>query len=461
MTGGDVAPAAPRWSSPELALLGLLAIVATLLRLHEYTGAPVLDDNQDILQFAWSGMTLITRHMPYAWDLFNAYHYDYVLHLNNSTYYITHPWFSHPPLLSVLAGGWAYLMGARDFADVTPAMVRPVAIILSGISLVLVYALARRVVGIPATVIGTLIFAVSPGAVLLGREIETEAPLAPLMLGALLMTHHALTSRPGRARIAALILCCLLMPLAKVTGIVIVAAIAFALVAGGRWRLALATVTAGIGGLGLYALYGAIFDWHLFLAVISEWRDLHRHGLMAGYGFITESAGIGRTFHDGWYPLGWFGLLYLALRRPAAPAAMLLAWPCLVYAAGLMALGDPAFQGRFGWYRIVLYPLLYMGAGMLTWEAIRGPAPAALLAVIVLGGATAFEMVTGQQMQPNPYVLAALIGLVVAPAAISFWRSDSPGWRFRAQVAGALAVTSILAASAVTSYQLAHVYRGI
>jgi hypothetical protein len=455
----DWSPRRP-WRLAEAALLGLVALVALVLRLHDDTAVPTLDDNQDPVQFAWAGMTLITRGVPYSWEVFtHSYKYDFVLHLNGSQYSITHPWLSHPPLFPLLVGGSAYLQGARDFQDVTPAMIWPVAICLSVLSLVLGYALGRRVVGTPAALLGAAFLAVSPGAVLLGRAVETEALLAPLLLGALLLIHGGVSEGFTRRRVAGLLAICAVMPLVKVTGIVVAGALAAILVTRGAWRLSIATVASAVLGLGLYAAYGAFYDWTLFIAVISEWRDVFRHGVMAGLEFITDSAGIGRGFRDGWFHLGWLGIAYLAIRRPQGPGAMLLAWPCVVYAAGIALLGEVAVQGRYGWYRLVLYPVLYIAGGLLAWEAIRKPSLPALLLVILLAGATATEAVVGHQWQPNPYLLGGVIALALLPAAIATWRADSVPWRLTARVAAGTAVALILAAAAVTSYQLGDLYK--
>jgi hypothetical protein len=464
VTADEQSPAGwspPRpWHRAEAALVGVLALVALLLRLHDDTAVPTLEDNQDPVQFAWAGLTLITRGVPYSWEVFtHSYRYDFVLHLNGSQYSITHPWLSHPPLFPLLVGSWAYLQGARDFHDVTPAMIWPVAIGLSVLSLALAYALARRVFGTPAALLGTAFLAVSPGAVLLGRAVETEALLAPLFLGALLVIHRGVSDGFSRRRVAGLLAICALMPLVKVTGIVVAGALAAILLTRGAWRLAVATVVSGVVGLGLYAAYGAFYDWTLFIAVITEWRDVYRHGVMAGLEFIADSAGVGRGFRDGWFHLGWLGVAYLAMRRPQGPGAMLLAWPCVVYAAGVALLGEVAVQGRYGWYRLVLYPVLYAAAGLLAWEAIRKPSLPALLLVIVLAGGTATEAVVGHQWQPNPYFLGGVIALTLLPAAIATWRIDSAPWRLTARVAAGTAVAAILVAAAVTSYQLGDVYR--
>ena len=74
----------------------------------------------------------------------------------------------------------------------------------------------------------------------------------------------------------------------------------------GRGRLALACLMAGAAGFGLFALYGAVIDWHQFVAVqLSNGNRVN--GFLNAYSFITsESAGISlpEPLHDVIWLLG-------------------------------------------------------------------------------------------------------------------------------------------------------------
>jgi uncharacterized membrane protein len=434
--------------------------VAAALRFHDYTLAPVLADNQDPLQFGWAGLTLITKHVPYSWEYFSAYKYEVYQYSNGQLYNITHPWLNHPPFFALLVGGWAYLLGARELGDVTMQVIRPVAIVLGLISMYLAYILGRRVLGSRATMVGLVLLAVSPGAVLLGREVETEALLAPMLLTALILMHRIHTGEGARLEMGGLVALCLVMPLVKVSGVVVAGGLALVLIASGRWRLAVASVAAGAAGFGLFAAYGALYDFNLWLAVLAEWQT-HRHGPMAGLEFITDNAGIGRAFRDGWWPLGLIGLGAIIIRGRSGPRPMLLATTVAVYAAGMAAIGDVLVQGRYAWYRIVLYPIIYIVAGYLVWSSVKRPSIPGLLLIVVLGGATAFVMITGKLFTPNAYILAAVVTAGVLPAAIMLWRRQSLQWPRVAQAAAAAMILAVLAASAVESWNLAQVYRQI
>ena len=112
---------------------------------------------------------------------------------NGTSYRIVHPYFDHPPLFSVLVGGGAWLLGARDLQDVTAAMIRPVAIALSSFSTCLAYVLGRVLPVARACSAAAILIATAPVAVLFGRAVESENLLAPLLLVSLLLAHRLLT----------------------------------------------------------------------------------------------------------------------------------------------------------------------------------------------------------------------------------------------------------------------------
>jgi 4-amino-4-deoxy-L-arabinose transferase-like glycosyltransferase len=436
-------------------LLAALAL-ATFLRLHHYWLAPPLADNHDELTWSWSGLTLITRHVPYAWTNFHSYTQYYLLHANNTVYKVVHPYFDDPPLYSILLGGFAWLRGARDLVDVTPAMIRPVPIALSLVTVAQVHLLAHRLGHVWPARLGALALAVAPGAVLFGRQAEAESLFAPLLLGALLLTHRLLRRGGGRWTAAGILVCCFLAPLAKFSGLAVPAACGGLLLMAGRPRLAAGAVAAAVLSLAAFAVYGAAYDWHLFLAVIQE-QSQRRTGIMAGYEFITSAAGLGRGLRDGWWTLGWLGAAYL-LARARDDVEDFVAWPILVYATVIFLFTDQTHVPFYGWYRIAAYPLLHLAAGFLVWRALRDLSPAALLAVLVLGGATSLTVVFGGLWVPGAATLVVLGGAVLLPALLA-GRDDAPAQvRLAARIVAVCAVAGILLAAAAESWQLESVY---
>jgi hypothetical protein len=449
----------PRWRTWEIAALAALVLLGLLLRSHDYTLAPLPSDNRDELGWAWSGLTLLTRHVPYSWSYLSAYHAVSALNINGAAYPIVHPWLDHPPLFSVLMGAEAWLLGARDLADVTPEMIRPVAMTLSSLSIALLYALGRRVLPWQAALIAAALLATAPIAVLFGRAVESENLLAPLLLTALLLTHRLLTGEGRRPAIAGLALLCVAASLTKVPGVTVGIICGVTLLVGGRWRPAVLAVGAGLLGLLLYAGYGALLDWNTFTAVLSA-QEARRHGVMGAYEFIVAPAGVGTSARDGWWVLGWIGMGALLARR--SRGARLLPWAALVFVAAILLFADERLVVRFGWYRIAIYPLVYAAAAYVGWKAVREAALIPLLALLVLGGAAAaaFGLTTGTEAwMPSPLIVSAVLAVVLLPALVAAVRQESAGARRVAQAVGAAALLIILALNVLESWRLDQIYK--
>jgi Dolichyl-phosphate-mannose-protein mannosyltransferase len=457
--GGDGWHAPPRWRTWEIAALAALVLLGLFLRSHDYTLAPVPSDNRDELGWAWSGLTLLTRHVPYSWSYLSAYPGVSALTLKGATYPIVHPWLDHPPLFSVLMGAEAWLLGARDLRDVTPEMIRPVVITLSSLSIALLYALGRRVLPWQAALVAAALLATAPIAVLFGRAVESENLLAPLLLIALLLTHRLLTGESRRAAMAGLALLCVAASLTKVPGVTVGIACGVMLLVGGRWRLAVLAVGAGLLGLLLYAGYGALLDWNTFTAVLSA-QEARRHGVMGAYEFIVSPAGVGTSARDGWWMLGWIGMGALLVAR--GRAARLLPWAALVFVAAILLFADERLVVRFGWYRIAVYPLVYAAAAYVGWEAVKEAALIPLVALLVLGGAAAasFGLTMGTEAwMPSPLIVSAVLAVVLLPALVAAVRKESTGARRVAQAVGATALLVMLGLNVLESLRLDQIYK--
>jgi 4-amino-4-deoxy-L-arabinose transferase-like glycosyltransferase len=454
---GDAFRAPPRWATWEVFVVTLVVGTAFLLRMHDLELAPPPRDNWDEVAFAWSGLTLITRHVPYAWSFLKAYQPTY-LALNGTTYPMVRPYLDHPPLFSLLVGGWAWLQGARDLPDVTASMIRPLAVVLSAISTYLAYVLGRRVLPLGAALAGAALLATAPVAVLFGRQVESESLLAPLLLLALILTHRLLSGEGSRWAIAGLVLCCVAASLTKVPGIAVAMASALLLVINGRWRLGLIAGVAGVGGLLLYAVYGALVDWKVFLAVLNA-QSGRRKGVMGAYEFIVAPAGIGRRIRDGWWVLGWLGLgaLLMARRRPAG----LVVGAALVFTAVIMVLASESLVIRYGWYRIAVYPLVYLAAGYVSWAAVRG-SPLPLLAMLALGGAAAasfgLSTTSTKEWAPSALLESAILAVIMLPSIVAAARADVPRLMMIARAVAGATLVAILALNVVESLRLADIY---
>jgi hypothetical protein len=439
------------------ALVGLTAL-ALLLRLHGYTQAPLFMDNADELNLAWAGLNLILLHDAYTWSYFTAYPSHDTLAAFGTTFPMVHHWLDHPPLFALVIGGWLWLLGVRDMLAVTPEQVRALPVVCSTMTVPLVYLLGRRLVGWQASLLGAGLLATAPGAVLLGRVAEAESLLAVVLLVALLLT-AVTVHRPDRWSLAALLGCCLAAPLLKVPGVAVAGICAVILFVFGRWWQAGTAFGAGLLGLLLYVGYGALVDWSLFVRVLAE-QASRRTGVMSGFEFVTAWAGINRSLRDGWWLLGWFGLAAMVMRG-RRPWELFLAWPVVAYAAVMLVLSGESEVAQYGWYRIIVYPEVYLAAGWLAWEALRRRSLTLLGLLLVLGGATATNWWLGgpgAAWVPSPIVLCLLVVAVLGPTAVLAWRPLSPLWQRVALGAAGVALALVLLGNTVESWWLDRIF---
>jgi uncharacterized membrane protein len=447
------------WSLWEVALLAAVTACGLALRLHAYTEAPAFTDNADEVQFPWAGLNLILHGDAITWSPYAAYAVHTVFHANGVVYHLVHHWMDHPPLFALLMGGWVWLLGDRTMLQVTAAQVRIPAIVFSTASLPLAHLLGRRMLPRAASLLGVALLAVSPAAVLLGREPEPESLQALLLLAALLLTLRVLEGRAGAWTWTGLLLGCLTAPLLKVTGIAVAGICAVILLAAGRWRAAPAVAASGAAGLLGFVLYGWLVDWQLFVRVW-EAQNANRTGMLAAWAFIASPAGVNRSLHDGWWLLGWVGLGLLAAGR-VRRRELFGVWPPVAYALLMMVVAGQAEAGQYGWYRVIVYPSVYLAAGWLAWEAVAGTSLPRLALLLGLGGATATNWwLAGPYAAwvPNPGLLVVLVGAVLLPAAILGAGREDRWLRRLAVCAAWVAMATMLVGNVVESVWLPQIF---
>jgi 4-amino-4-deoxy-L-arabinose transferase-like glycosyltransferase len=442
---------------PGLEVLGVVAVtgLALLLRLHGLTSAPLFTDDLDEIQFAWAGLNLIQHGDPITWSYYPGYPAYQAFHAFGVTVPLVHHWMDHPPLYSLMIGGWVWLLGARDMTGFTAAQVRLIPAACSTLTVPLVYLLGRRFIGPGAAMVGALLLATAPAAVLFGRVAEPESAQAVLLLVALLLTLRAVENGAGPATVAGLLVCVVAAPLMKVTGLAVAGICAVILAASGRWRLAGVLAAGGAGGLLLFAVYGAVVDWAQFVRIWGV-QASNRIGVMSAYDFLAADAGMNRRLRDGWWLLGWLGLALLSARR-LGRRELFLVWPAAAYAMVMLVLAGEKEVEQYGWYRVIVYPEVYLAAGWLAWEAVKRRSLPLLTVLLALGGATATNWLLGGGTAgwvPNPLLLCVLIGAVLLPALLTRWRPDDARTKRIAGWVAAVAVGAMALGGMVESLQL-------
>ena len=441
-------------------LVAALTLLGLGLRLHQLTLAPLPTDNADEINWGFVGISLIAHHVPYGWSYLAAYPTRQWVKLHGSIYPMVHPWLDQPPAFALLVGWVAWLGGARNMAGISFSLIRMVPVLLSTASVPLIFFLGTRTRGRGAAIIGAALYASAPGAVLLGREVESEALLAPMLIVSLLSVEAIIRDRASGTKVGLLLALCLLGPLVKLPGLAIAAISVVLLIAGGHKWLALSAFLAGVAGIGIYALYGWAIDWHTFTAVIHS-QMARRQGLMGGYQTLIAQAGINRGLSDWWWLLGLLAIGALAFGNGEDAGKAFVAWPVAAYAATLLLMADPRVIPVYGWYRITIYPLVYLAAGHACAKTVSRPTASRLILLMATGGAATLNFLFGTPGQGwTPPALAvgivlAAVGLLgaVMVASRGAGRLGSSG-RF----AVAVAICLMVAGGTVQSYFLAHLY---
>lgn len=447
------------WQAWEAVALFALTGLALFLRLHRVEDAPFFTDNLDEIQFVWAGLNLIMSGDPYTW----SYYPGYPAYISVTAFGVTvptvHHWMDHPPLFSLLMGGWVWLLGVRDMLSFSATQVRLIPVALSTLTVPLTYTLGRRFIGAKAALCAAALLATAPGAILLGRQAEPESLQAVLLLVALLLCVRMLDGHGGGWTVLALLTCALTAPLLKVSGIAVAGVCAVILAASGRWRSAVFVSIAGALGLALFAIYGAVIDWEQFVRTLGV-QASNRIGVMSAFDFITSPAGINRRLRDGWWLLGWIGL-GLVMVRGGRRRELFLVWPAVAYAATMLVLAGERQVEQYGWYRQIIYPEIYLAAGWLAWDAVSRRSLGLLTLLLVLGGATATNWWLGGPdgaWVPNPVLLSLLLVAVLGPAVLALRRRGELLYQRLALGAAIAALALIVVGNSVESFWLDRIF---
>ncbi|MGB0678257.1 MAG: ArnT family glycosyltransferase [Polyangiales bacterium] len=368
----------------RLVAMGLVGLVGLGLRLVDYSIMPHFFENGDELFAAWNGFQLLTHGRTLGWSLW-AHRYAEAVQQGTLGYFgqawaLISPYFEHPPLMHLLAGAAAKLGGASHFHACKLQHTRLVAILLSSVSIYLVWRIAEVATGrFAVALVAGALQAILPLSVLQGRVVKEESLLTVLMLASTLAWLRWRAEPSQRRFLWSAMGWAALTPPTKITGLAFVLALCLLASRHLGWRdLGRAALLACSGFVALL-LFGAAIDPAAWLEATqlqasiraSHWNLFPRFFHVA---LINENL-VGR----GWLLFLWVGYLWALGRKLLRTEALV--WPPLLY---LVALAFGTGNWTFGWYMLPIWPFLIVGAATSLVALWQRPTPWLGLSLVVL-----------------------------------------------------------------------------
>jgi hypothetical protein len=338
--------------------LFLVITVSLFLRWWNYAYFPVGGETAD--EYAWTmlGASLIQEGAPASWSYFSAYeNYRYVEGIFDAP--IVRPALDHPPLFSLLPGA-AHSIKSFWLDSPSLKVIRAPLVILGAVNVGIFWLVCRQIFTKKSwAIVGSILFMTIPSLVFGSRLVVAENLLVTWILLALLLIFN----KSNRWTVPGLMVICMAAILTKIAGLIIpVSLLAYGLLTG-QPKLSKAAGVGGLLGVGLFAWYGAFYNWSLFWAIFLDQAD-RQLGLATLQNRLFLNPTIVRhLFFDGWQILGLFASFWL-LARPKKNEKLLFVHLLTIVSLLFVVLsaGESTFHG---WYDYVLWPTLIISLTVL------------------------------------------------------------------------------------------------
>lgn len=344
-------------------ILGLILILGLYLRQNNLYTWPRLGATFDEYAWTWLGMNLIQNHIPESWSRHSQYKNSKSIIYQKVPFVLAKPYLEHPPVFGLVAGSFALFNGVKDMYHVDLQHIRGLALLLGVLSIFMIYVFAAQVYGFKIGLLASSIYATVPTVVIGSRIVENENFFIPFFLLSLfLMSKFIQTNNPRFRNIAAVI--CGLLTLAKVPWIAGALGIVLILMYLRKYKDAFKFLAIVVPIFLLFFVYGAIFDWDLFIGL---WKlQLARYDLTFNsiFALFTSPYLADRFTLDGWIYFGWIAVFLLAVKNFKKNFFVLL--PFLAYfAVFIFAIPN---EPSHGWYRYPFYPFLVISTALFLKE---------------------------------------------------------------------------------------------
>ena len=352
----------------------LILFVAYHLRFNNYATIPFPGDSLDEYSNSWVGLSLIELGQPVGISGLPAYQRHDFRYINIQNIFNTNvgdpfpidqPWFDHPPLLGLLTGAFTYLKGGRVFEDTINVFIRKPMVYMGVLSVGLLFFLTYLLYGSFAALVTSAVYAVSPLIVVGSRMVQAENGYIPCLLASLICLELFLK----KGKFTYFYLSALIAGVAtlfKIPGLitVIIALVYLYLKLPAlhpRRRLCVLFATTALSVTGLFLVYGLALNPSQFFAVFkSNTSRSYGIGPQALFELFTLTKITGTKYlTDAWPLLGWLSLFIILVKKNQSDTLLIIS--VLLYILMYIFLGSESY----GWYRLPLYPFLFMAIGRL------------------------------------------------------------------------------------------------
>lgn len=334
----------------EILALTVIILLSFLLRFHNYGNFPVVGETRDEYAWAFLGSSLIQTGTPVSWSYFEAYTpFDYFL-LGANEYPMVRPALDHPPLFALIPGIMHSLRSPwSDFASIT--VIRFPMVLIGTLNVLLVYFVGKKLFSDTLTpLLATAIYGIGPLFVFSSRLVVAENALVTLFLVSSLVLFSDLKNR---AKYLVLAILCITAIMTKMTGLVLPSALGLYALLNKDRKLVITSIIGGVLGILIFCLYGMIFDWQLFLNILTS-QSGRTLGLAAFHNrYFLHPNIVFKIFIDGWMMTGiisTFIYLYLQKTKRESYLAIVIVLNFLFI---LVTAGEANINA---WYNYVLFP---------------------------------------------------------------------------------------------------------
>lgn len=358
-----------------------ILLIGFFLRAYHLTTTPRFGATFDEFAWTWLGMSLIEKQAPSSWSNYDV-HVGYRVYKEylDAKFWIITPYLEHPPLFGLVAGSFAILNGANDLFEVDLETIRPLSLILGILSIAVLFLLVRELYDEKIALLSSLLYATIPTIVIGSRLVQNENFFNPLYLLCLFLIYKFIKSKDNRLFIAVAVICGLLT-LAKVPWIAAGVGIGLILLYHKLYKHLLALIGIVLSIFSLFILYGAHFNWNLFVNVWKfqlERYELHFNSI---FSIFTQPFLADRLMVDGWIYFGWIALFLLLIKDFKKHYLLILGF--LGYFL-IFVFAIPDTPGH-GWYRYPFYPFLVISIALFIKEYFNKNSLLTFLFILLIG----------------------------------------------------------------------------